>query len=121
MENDIETGWLLPDGEYIQTVGQKRAPSEDAVEVPLRPDHFYDYVNEEWTINAEREYEALAEQVRVDRAERLIEVDQMAGNALRWASLTTEQQNAWAQYRTDLLDITDQDGFPHNVTWPTKP
>ena len=49
------------------------------------------------------------------------EVDPLVSNPLRWADLTTEQQNAWSQYRTDLLNITDQDGFPHNVTWPTKP
>ena len=50
-----------------------------------------------------------------------IEVDPIVSNPLRWADLTTEQQNAWSQYRTDLLNITGQDGFPHNVTWPTKP
>ena len=49
------------------------------------------------------------------------EVDPLVSNPLRWNDLTTEQQNAWSQYRTDLLNITDQAGFPHNVTWPTKP
>ena len=49
------------------------------------------------------------------------EVDPLVTNPLRWADLTTEQQNAWTAYRTALLDITDQAGFPHNVTWPTKP
>ena len=49
------------------------------------------------------------------------EVDPIVSNPLRWADMTTEQQNAWSQYRTDLLNITDQEGFPHNVTWPTKP
>lgn len=49
------------------------------------------------------------------------EVDPIVSNPLRWADMTTEQQNAWSQYRTDLLNITDQSGFPHSVTWPTKP
>lgn len=49
------------------------------------------------------------------------EVDPVVSNPLRWADLTTAEQNAWTQYRTDLLNITDQAGFPHNVTWPTKP
>ncbi len=49
------------------------------------------------------------------------EVDPIVSNPLRWADMTTEQQNAWSQYRTDLLNITDQAGFPHSVTWPTKP
>ena len=28
---------------------------------------------------------------------------------------------AWATYRQALRDITDQAGFPYEVTWPTKP
>ena len=28
---------------------------------------------------------------------------------------------AWATYRQALRDITDQAGFPDNVTWPEKP
>ena len=31
--------------------------------------------------------------------------------------ITAEQ----AAYRQALRDITDQDGFPTNITWPTKP
>lgn len=49
------------------------------------------------------------------------EVDPVITNPLRWAELTTEQQNAWSQYRTDLLNVPQQEGFPNNVTWPTKP
>lgn len=69
-----------------------------------------------------RLYDNLSMCVRYKRDEKLtIEVDPIVSNPLRWADLTTEQQNAWLQYRTDLLNITDQAGFPHNVTWPTKP
>jgi hypothetical protein len=114
-------GWLLSDGTYIQTIGEDIPPTDDAVEVSIRPDPYYDYVDGAWTINTEREYAYLADDVRAKRAEKLQEVDQIAGNALRWAELTAEQQAAWSQYRTDLLNITDQAGFPHNVTWPTKP
>lgn len=64
----------------------------------------------------------IAKLVRFQRDSLLAsEVDPIVTNPLRWAELTTEQQNAWSQYRTDLLNITDQEGFPHNVTWPTKP
>ena len=48
-------------------------------------------------------------------------VDPIVSNPLRWADMTTEQQNAWLQYRTDLLNITDQETFPQSVTWPIKP
>lgn len=49
------------------------------------------------------------------------EVDPLVTNPLRWAELTEAKQAEWTTYRTALLDITDQAGFPHNVTWPTKP
>ena len=60
--------------------------------------------------------------VRAERDMKLAtEVDPIAGNALRWAALTAEQQQAWAGYRQALLDVPAQAGFPHNVVWPTKP
>lgn len=30
-------------------------------------------------------------------------------------------KSAWESYRQILRDITDQVGFPEEVTWPTKP
>jgi hypothetical protein len=48
-------------------------------------------------------------------------VDPIVMNALRWADLTAEQQEEVASYRRALLDITDQAGFPLEVTWPTLP
>jgi len=36
-----------------------------------------------------------------------------------WQANTHCQQ--WATYRQNLRDLPDQDGFPHNITWPTKP
>jgi len=66
--------------------------------------------------------EQKASQVRYDR-NRLLElvVDPLVTNSLRWAELTTEQQNAWTQYRTDLLNVPQQAGFPNTITWPTQP
>ena len=63
----------------------------------------------------------LSEQLREKRGELLIEVDAIAGNALRWATLSAEQQNAWAVYRQALLDVPQQAGFPNDVVWPVKP
>lgn len=36
-------------------------------------------------------------------------------------SLTKIFSGAWAQYRQELRDITKQEGFPFNVTFPTPP
>ena len=65
---------------------------------------------------------ATAASVRAERDFKLVnEVDPLVTNGLRWAELTSEKQAEWTQYRRSLLDITDQAGFPNNVTWPTKP
>lgn len=63
-----------------------------------------------------------AKNVRSDRDFRLnYEVDPVVTNPLLWAELTVEKQEEWKQYRLDLKDIPQQDGFPYNVVWPTKP
>jgi hypothetical protein len=62
-----------------------------------------------------------AEEVRADRDGRLLEVDAVAGNALRWAALDAATQAEWATYRQALLDVPQQSNFPHDITWPTKP
>jgi hypothetical protein len=59
--------------------------------------------------------------IRSGRDARLTEVDAIAGNALRWAELTSSAQAEWSNYRQELLDVPQQDDFPNNVTWPTKP
>lgn len=72
-----------------------------------------------------REYTPLpptADQVRAERDSLLVTVvDPIAGNALRWADLSAEQQQAWADYRRALLDVPQQGGFPQNVIWPVAP
>ncbi len=63
-----------------------------------------------------------AAQVRGERDNILATVvDPLVSNPLRWADLTADKQTEWSQYRTDLLGVPQQDGFPTNITWPTKP
>lgn len=65
---------------------------------------------------------AAAVEVRGERDRILArEVDPIVSNPLRWAGMTADKQAEWSAYRTALLDITDQAGFPHDITWPTKP
>jgi hypothetical protein len=49
------------------------------------------------------------------------EVDPVVTNPLRWNALTSEKQAEWQAYRILLLDTPQQDGFPEDITWPTKP
>lgn len=48
-------------------------------------------------------------------------VDPIVTNPLRWEELTAEKQQEWRDFRQALLDITDQEGYPHNIVWPTQP
>ena len=64
----------------------------------------------------------LAASLRGQRDQKLVEeVDPIVTNPLRWAELTDAKQAEWTQYRTDLLNLPEQAGFPNTVTWPTKP
>lgn len=64
----------------------------------------------------------LAASLRAQRDDKLVnEVDPLVTNPLRWAELTDVKQAEWTQYRTDLLNLPEQAGFPNTVTWPTKP
>ena len=62
-----------------------------------------------------------AAEIRSQRDQLLLEVDAFVGNPLRWAALSSNEQTAWATYRTALLDVPQQSGFPDTITWPTAP
>lgn len=49
------------------------------------------------------------------------EVDPIVSNALRWNDMTDAKRLEWTNYRQALLDVPAQDGYPDNITWPTKP
>ncbi len=49
------------------------------------------------------------------------EVDPIVSNTLRWNDMTDAKRTEWTNYRQSLLDIEDLEGYPDNITWPTKP
>lgn len=63
----------------------------------------------------------LAVEIRRDRNIRLLDVDSVAGNPLRWADLSEDVRGVWATYRQKLLDVPQQSGFPDTVVWPAFP
>jgi hypothetical protein len=112
--NHPDYGWILY---TIDPADTDMTIDNDAV-MALIGDDFAAYVP---PTQAELDAAAAA-QVRADRDNRLVtEVDPIVSNALRWADLTAAKQAEWTQYRTDLLNVPDQAGFPHDITWPTKP
>ena len=77
---------------------------------------------EAYVAPTQEELDAEAEEsVRRQRDDILsTEVDSIVSNPLRWADLSSTEQLEMANYRTALLNITEQEGFPHNVVWPVK-
>ena len=65
----------------------------------------------EWV---EGEHDRQASDVRNQRERLLSQTDWMALSDVTMSP-------AWATYRQALRDITEQAGFPYEVTWPTKP
>jgi hypothetical protein len=101
-------------------------PYKEGIE--LAPQHdgeigwTWDVVNNGWIIPQEPEptEEYLIEQARMKRNILLDHnVDRL--NGPRWETLSEPQKELWRQYRLDLLNVPQQQGFPYNITWPQKP
>ena len=58
----------------------------------------------------------VAANVRTQRDSRLAECDWTQAN-----DSPLKAASAWTTYRQSLRDVPAQSGFPHTVTWPTKP
>lgn len=59
----------------------------------------------------------LADMIRTHRDILLSESDETQIPADK----PTAGRQDWLDYRQALRDLTNQDGFPNNVTWPNKP
>jgi len=56
--------------------------------------------------------------VRAERDSKLTATD---WTQLADSQLTDEVKATWVTYRQALRDLPTASGFPHNITWPTKP
>ena len=116
-----------PSDELLEGLGMFRVTKVD------RPE--YDYtkniaegtpvqVNGVWTqvwdvtdASAEEIAERTEQQAQNMRAER----DRLIADTDYLALSDNTLTEAMATYRQALRDITSQEGFPYNITWPTKP
>ena len=57
-----------------------------------------------------------ADRVRTDRDTKLTDCDWTQTN-----DSPVKAESTWTTYRQALRDVPTQAGFPHTVTWPTKP
>lgn len=116
--------FINEDGEYIETMTPVDAVPEGWKHVPQREAHWFNWNTEaeQWDYDKVEHDTFESTNARSERS-RLLRtvVDPLVTNPLRWAELTAEKQAEWTQFRRDLLDVTEQEGFPHEVVWPTKP
>ena len=84
------------------------------IQIEKRPSHahVFDANSKSWIIDSEK----ASSEIKLKRDRLLAETD--------WSQLpdvpdSIKQQ--YAEYRQELRDITKQDGFPYNVTFPKKP
>ena len=100
----------------VYPVTPTTAPAFDNTTHRLR--NWVENTNQEWrqtwTIQQLPEEQASAN-VRGKRDRLLVDSD--------WTQLPDAPVDAaaWATYRTALRDVSDQTGFPWNVTWPVAP
>ena len=124
----MEYGYYHPTVGYWQTLSP---PSEDLLNeypegtknVPVKPGPGYEYNGSTWVAPSQAWLDD-QEAAKVRQLRKRImrtKVDPVVTNPLRWADLDTLQQDELKAYRQDLLDLTDQPGFPFEITWPTKP
>ena len=112
--NHPELGWI----DYHLTPDDTDATIDNAALLKLIGSNFSSY-----TPPTQEELDAEATSNARSKRDTLLrwEVDPIVSNPLRWAEMNSEKQNQWAQYRTDLLNVPQQSGFPNTILWPTKP
>lgn len=88
---------------------------------------FSEYTDDEGVLHTKEEQEAAyqagldetaAKSVREQRGKLLAETDWVV---VFHTEKGTNIPPEWEVYRQALRDVTEQEGFPHEVTWPTEP
>ena len=116
-------------GEYkvVSRNGVVQDANGNWVEAYVESDMFADYVDEDGvTVTKASQEEAYtarkdAEAATAARAERdklIASCDWMAIKAFEGGTTVSAE---WATYRQALRDVSAQQGFPNDITWPEKP
>lgn len=114
----MEHGFFHPEWGYWQTTNDPAPETlatypKGTVRVPLKPSGLHEWNGSTWVeVPLPPPTE---EEVRTKRDGLLVASD--------WTQVADApvDQLAWATYRQALRDIPQQDGFPENVIWPSKP
>jgi len=105
-----------PDQDFkVLSKGLNKIKLEETTTGDLKvPDNFKELVRE-------IELEGLSSELRDERNSLLAELDKLISNPIRYNELPEEHKSLVTKYRKDLLDLPQQEGFPEEVEFPTKP
>lgn len=111
----------------VQTVVRDEQPRKETrikQEEDLEPEEVNvgdTYETGRWVIGytvVNKPIDQASDNVRAHRGHLLSETDWVVAMSYERGEAVPE---AWANYRQALRDVPDQEGFPYNVVWPTKP
>ena len=116
-------------GEYkvVSRNGVVQDANGNWVEAYVERDMFADYVDEDGVTVTKASQEAAytatkdaeaATAVRAERDKLIASCDWMAIKAFEGGTTVSTE---WATYRQALRDVSAQEGFPNDITWPTQP
>ena len=104
-DGEIPTSLFYVDGQTLVEIGRPQMNKR------------FDYSIKQWVDarTEEEQFEATEREVRQARATLLAASD--------WTQVPDApvDQAAWQVYRQALRDITEQEGFPLDITWPVPP
>lgn len=107
-------GEIDPNKYYISNGTPVAIPEKPAGDTRSR--YRFDWATKTWTVDNS----AIPALVRAQRNKLLRDnVDKI--NPIIYATLTTDQLTQLQAYRTALLNVPQQSGFPLTIEWPTKP
>jgi hypothetical protein len=92
-----------------------------AVKYPTKPynnswiQYFWNFSTEQWLVN-EAATSIAARKIRDDK---LLAVDRI--NPIWWEAMSEQERVEARAYRSELLNVPEQEGFPITINWPIKP
>lgn len=119
-ESDISSN--VADGQSYQigvaTIDRHYVENGQLVTMPDKPgeNYAFDYASKTWNPDL-----TLAESSALAKRNQLLADGPDRVNPMWWASMSAADQTAVTEYRQALLDITQQPGFPLEITWPDLP
>ena len=93
----------------------------------------YSRIVRDGVVEIEGEWYENYEVITITDPDEIAAIDKSAGDQVRYERDRRLQETDWTQlndvvapegyteYRQELRDVTDQEGFPHAVVWPEKP